>query len=334
MSTSYHYLNDYFPSVARAAIVESGSASTTSDFDAYRNFPSWVLLANSTQACAADPTLSPNNTFACLMTANATDIIAAINATFATGLFPFQFLPVLDGPGGYVSDSPAKRLSGGAGRKIPLIIGTVLDEGTFFIPRNLPSEDVSIWLKANATPSPAGPEALKAAMDKVMSLYPDDPSAGSPFGTGNETFGTGTGYKRESAIFGDMHFQAIRRFWTRTRTGSTPTYVYMFTDPQTNFDPALGVFHTVELPYLFGPLSISGPPKVANFTRAMMDYWISFADSLNPNDGKGTSRPHWGKFGKTKELMELTSNGMGMIPDTYRADAIEYIIGLRDMLSW
>jgi carboxylesterase type B len=88
-----------------------------------------VLLANSTQACAADPTASPNNTFACLMTANATDILAAINATFATGLFPFQFLPVLDGPGGVVSDSPVKRLSNGAGRQIPLIIGTVLDEG-------------------------------------------------------------------------------------------------------------------------------------------------------------------------------------------------------------
>ena len=63
------------------------------------------------------------------MTANATDIIAAINATFATGLFPFQFRPVLDGPGGVVGDYPAKRLSHGAGRQIPLIIGTVLDEG-------------------------------------------------------------------------------------------------------------------------------------------------------------------------------------------------------------
>ena len=63
------------------------------------------------------------------MTANATDILAALNATFATGLFPFQFLPVLDGPGGVVSDSPAKRLSEGSGRQIPLIIGTVLDEG-------------------------------------------------------------------------------------------------------------------------------------------------------------------------------------------------------------
>ena len=72
--------------------------------------------------------------------------------------------------------------------------------GTFFIPQNLPNVDIPIWLNANATPSPAGPDALKAAMDKVLSLYPDDPSAGSPFGTGNQTFGTGSGYKREAAL--------------------------------------------------------------------------------------------------------------------------------------
>jgi len=90
-------------------------------------------------------------------------------------------------------------------------------------------------------------------------------------------------------LVGDMHFQAIRRFWTQTRTTSAPTYAYLFTDPQPNFDPALGVFHTVELLYLFGSLSTSGPPKVANLARAIMDYWISFAVTLNPNDGNGTS---------------------------------------------
>jgi hypothetical protein len=72
--------------------------------------------------------------------------------------------------------------------------------GTFFVPRTIISEDIPVWLKANATPSPASPGDLQAAIDKIMSLYPDDPSAGSPFGTGNQTFGAGSGYKRESAI--------------------------------------------------------------------------------------------------------------------------------------
>ena len=72
--------------------------------------------------------------------------------------------------------------------------------GTFFIPPDITDGDISAWLNANATPSPAGPGDLKAAVQKVLSLYPDDPRAGSPFGTGNQTFGTGTGYKRMAAI--------------------------------------------------------------------------------------------------------------------------------------
>ena len=126
---------------------------------------------------------------------------------------------------------------------------------------------------------------------EIKLLAPDLGTRGNPQSVRHRYFGR---YEMLSLmghheIVGDMHFQAIRRFWTRTRTTSTPTYVYRFSDPQTNADPALGVFHTAELPYLFGSLSTSGPPKVANFTRAMMDYWISFAVTLNPNDGKGTS---------------------------------------------
>ena len=57
-----------------------------------------------------------------------------------------------------------------------------------------------MWLNANATPSPLGADALRAGMDRVMSLYSRDPSAGSPYGTGNQTFGTGTGYKWGAAV--------------------------------------------------------------------------------------------------------------------------------------
>ena len=55
-------------------------------------------------------------------------------------------------------------------------------------------------MNANITPSPLGADALRVARDKVISLYPDDPSAGSPFGTGNQTFGTSPAFKRAAAI--------------------------------------------------------------------------------------------------------------------------------------
>ena len=83
-----------------------------------------MLFENSIQACAS---ASPNNTFTCLRSASESDLLAAINASLA--IEPYPFHPVLDGHGGIVSDSPAKRLSRGAGGRVPLIIGTVLDEG-------------------------------------------------------------------------------------------------------------------------------------------------------------------------------------------------------------
>ena len=42
----------------------------------------------------------------------------------------FPFRPLLDGPGGIISDLPTRRLSKGTGR-VPLIAGTALDEGLF-----------------------------------------------------------------------------------------------------------------------------------------------------------------------------------------------------------
>jgi acetylcholinesterase len=85
-----------------------------------------------------------------------------------------------------------------------------------------------------------------------------------------------------------MLFQAQRRFWSQTT--SAPSYAYIFTGPQSGGDPALGVYHASELPYLFSDLAKSGPPNTAQLSRVMLDYWISFAVSLTPNDGKGTTR--------------------------------------------
>ena len=84
-----------------------------------------------------------------------------------------------------------------------------------FLSKDFRAEDIAVWLNANYTPSPLGPDALKAGLDKVMSLYPDDPSAGSPFNTGNKTFGTGPGYKRGSAIRMTSH--AIELLFANSR---------------------------------------------------------------------------------------------------------------------
>ena len=66
------------------------------------------------------------------MSANSSDILAAIPPSLA--IDPSPFVPVLDGPGGIVSDYPSKRLSRGAGGRVPVMAGTNLDEGLFLLP--------------------------------------------------------------------------------------------------------------------------------------------------------------------------------------------------------
>ncbi|KAH9045548.1 esterase 1 [Lactarius pseudohatsudake] len=312
LSASHHYLNENFTAVARAAIFQSGVGSTLPIFNAYRGTPSWMLFANNTKSCMA-LTLSPDSTFSCLMSASSSDLLVGARAGMALELFPFR--PVLDGSEGIISDQPVKRLARDAGQRVPFIAGTVLDEATTFLQRDFQTEDITTWLNANFTPSPH--------------------CAGSPFGTGNQTFGTGPGFKRGSAIIGDIYFQALRRFWSQTTSAlGTPSYAYIFTDPQPSADPALGVSHASELPYLFWDVSKNGPPKSARLSRTMLDYWISFAVSLTPNDGKGTQRPHWEIYNEAKRVLELTGSGVGLVSDNYRAFPMDLMIKMREMLSW
>ena len=50
------------------------------------------------------------------------------------------------------------------------------------------------------------------------------------------------------------------------------------------------VTHGLDVPYVFGNTAImSDNARVRLLSEAMADYWISFAVSLTPNDGKGVN---------------------------------------------
>ena len=53
------------------------------------------------------------------------------------------------------------------------------------------------------------------------------------------------------------------------------------------------VAHSSEVLYVFGA-PVNGPASVT-LSHTIMDYWLSFTNSLTPNDGKGnSSREHKG----------------------------------------
>ena len=106
-------------------IFHSGTSSTFGNFNGYRGTPSWMLFVNNT-SCATTP---PNQTFSCLVSVSSSDILASLNASMAIEQFAFR--PVFDGSEGIISDFPARRLSHGAGGRVPFMAGTNLDEGLF-----------------------------------------------------------------------------------------------------------------------------------------------------------------------------------------------------------
>lgn len=59
--------------------------------------------------------------------------------------------------------------------------------------------DIRAWLTFNLTPAVVPEAVLQSTINKILELYPDDPALGSPFNTGNDTFGM-PGFKRLAAI--------------------------------------------------------------------------------------------------------------------------------------
>ena len=85
--------------------------------------------------------------------------------------------------------------------KLALVPRANRDSGTIFVPSTVASEqELKNDIIANFTP-PVGPQdALDDVADKLLQLYPNVPALGSPYNTGNETFGLSSVFKQAAAI--------------------------------------------------------------------------------------------------------------------------------------
>ena len=292
--------------------MESGSAGSIPLFHASRRDLLWDAFTANVSTCTG---MLRGSTFPCLRNASTAELLRSWEA--AVNVFPdtFLFVPVLDGPDGLIPDLPSTLFAAGRIPKVPFIAGTVLDEGTAFVQRTLSSTyDLFGFFQAAAMPYPQEFSAQFAEVIQVLVIqYYDDPNQGSPFGTGNETFGTGALYKTTAAAFGDITFQAPRREWIQAAASAgVPAYGYIFTDQNAAVaEPSLGgvygswtylirfamwltpfrcfaVHHGSEVPYIYGFSSVGAvSPESGLISQAMMDYWLSFAVNGTPNDGKG-----------------------------------------------
>lgn len=100
--------------------------------------------------------------------------------------------------------------------------------------------------------------------------------------------------------------------WSQTAAkASVKNYAYHFTGPILPVPPFLGgitvclklnrdvkshltVAHGQEIPFVFETLPAGvATAEQLELSAQISDYWISFATSKDPNDGKGTQREHF-----------------------------------------
>ncbi|GLB39569.1 putative type-B carboxylesterase lipase family protein [Lyophyllum shimeji] len=324
--TSILFFNSPLPKLVRGVILESGSPASALTFPATRREVDWQNFVSGVPHCAS--TATSGHTFDCLRTANSSDILQGLLNSLAQSPEEFPFDPTLDGPGGLYPDLASRLFARGQFARIPSIAGTNLDEGTLFTSRAISTEgQVRDAIIANFSPPIVSTQTLASTADRLLQLYPDDPALGSPFGTGNETFGLSSVFKQTAALQGDLSFQSQRRSWSQVHSrAGVKTFGYLFTEPQPDLaSSGLGVAHGSEVTFVYGrPNTIT--PTSTRLSSLMIEYWVSFATSLDPNDGRGLERPHWDQYTPDKEaLMQLNGANLTLIPDDYRKEQIDFI---------
>ncbi|KAK0224140.1 extracellular triacylglycerol lipase precursor [Armillaria fumosa] len=327
MLTNLVLLNPSISNFARAAIHESGSASSPVFYNASARESTWEHFVAGTPGC--ESVAGTQNTFDCLQAANTSAVYQGVVEAYALAIENNPFYPALDGPLGVIlPDLPTHLWAKGQFATIPFISGTNLDEGTLGLSTttNFTDENIKDFIRTSYSVFP--PYLSDTILDRLLELYPDDPSLGSPYGTGNETFGLPVGWKRVASMAGDILFDAQRRTWTQIAAqAGVKAYGYQFAQNSSMYSAELGVTHASEIDFVYGQLNSSSEPASSILLSEMMvDYWVSFATSLDPNDGLGTSRPFWPQYTPENEvLLQLNGDNTTVIPDDYRKEAIDFL---------
>jgi len=255
----------------------------------------------------------------------------------------FIFGPSIDGV--IIPDSPAALIANGSFLKVPFISGNNKDEGTIYFP---PLDDTTAELKQYIDLAlPTSPN--DTVISTLLSFYPDAAS-GSPFDTGNNTFGYSPTWKIGAAISGDTQFQAPRRDFLRRATehGLNQTWSYQF-EQNLNTSSPEGVYHGSEVPFVFGTYSAGNTSSpLSQLSQQMGAYWLNFVNYLDPNGNSAnpasavvqqrlnlTTWPTYSTStnGGNQNMLRLQANNLTIFQDTYRQGPMFYINSVPEALD-
>ncbi|MBW0474430.1 hypothetical protein O181_014145 [Austropuccinia psidii MF-1] len=325
----------------RAAIMDSGSpmSHTVPAVSVYdREGMPYDLLLNLT-GCKVDYesglALDKKSRLHCLRNLTFQALLDATEAVNETPPFPRQLS--VWGPsykeGSLIDQRPSVKLADGRFLRVPMLMGSNQDEGTLtavgaamVYNSSVESSDEYFFSFMSNTSILDVSEIDPEVFQRVAELYPDDPSLGSPFGSGNDTFGQQPIFKRLAAWYGDQHYQSPRRLWAERASQFQPVYVYYFDGPPKSTDPSYaGVPHTSELPLIFGGDFYADLPdqersQIKRLASEIRHRYISFAHDLQP----GTDWPQYTV--SKKEVLRFNKEIKSeLIVDDWREEQLEFL---------
>ncbi len=241
---------------------------------------------------------------ACMRAKSVTEILAAAPRPIELERYGARYQPTIDG---YVlTEPPWVSLTAGRFNRVPFITGSNQDEGTVFT-RGTTIADEAAY---RAAIMPLVPDHI----DDVLRLYPASAYANSPLAA-------------FTAFAGDAVFTCASRAQARlvAATG-TPSFQYYFSrlNQRANAVTMLGVYHSAEIPYVFGRFTgfFGRTDADSAIADAMGNAWTRFAATGNPNAAGSTT---WTAFTAANdtylEFGDTTRTGTGLRRD--RCDVME-----------
>ncbi|SCV68126.1 BQ2448_247 [Microbotryum intermedium] len=236
----------------------------------------------------------------------------------------FPWYPVLEGEfeGSWIDVRPSERIVRGAYNKVPVIMGSVIDEGTRFASPNLESQLAVQDALQHAFSFAFG--GIQDLLGPIWQYYPfDKPNEGSPYNTGNETFGLTPAYKQGSSLMGELFFQAPRRHLLREtpKDFGEAAWNYVWNEPREGAESRLGVQHGADLSAWWGRPN-SSDSEIHRLSRHLTSYLINFVNHMNPN---GPDLREWPQYGVARNTLQFARHNLTLAHDDDRLDAIHFL---------
>ena len=216
---------------------------------------------------------------------------------------PLPYQPVIDGRS--IPRLPLDAVRDGVGSEVDLIIGTNLNEGSFFT--------------TMGEPAALTDERFTEALDTLARQNCPDVEAADTTSTYRSELGAELGREPTptetvEAFLSDVQYrQPSNRLLEARAAASARTYSYLFTWPSPTV-PGLGSCHTLDLPFVFRQLDhaenvplVGDDPPVA-LSEAMSSAWSTFATTGEPGRA-------WPVYETTQRLTQRWDADTEVLPD-------------------